>query len=392
MSAVKEDMSTIDVIFAVVSVCSAIPGILGNTCILRVFYDERRLLSRKIFILIAVTDVIISISSAIPFGISRFFHRKPILFANKIFCNMTGVVFNISSRLSIFLISVLSFTRCLAIMNPIRVIRSNITMYCVGGVQHNDNNNIMHTLHPLHNPSIQRRRKNNDFYTNTSEYTPAVIGSWTLLLIQVHGCTTSWNIYYSSSPSSCLLLLSSPAVFSASSPFHKEVSTEDQHRDPNNRNPGNYNGIRPVNPRNSCPGTRKKAKVRATMTILIMTLTFVVLNFPHWVLLFLFFLERNISVSIVNYQNPWIIWLYIFCTNVSQYMNAGINPIIYITRVTEAQKRIKNRWTVMLAWFRVKRPLPQHNLEPNSIRNTFCTRNVSVRSTDQHACCQITLA
>lgn len=312
----------IDYIFAYVSLTFAIPGIFGNIYILKTFFADKHLLSRKIFILIALTDITTSLNSAIPFGISRMMERKPMMFDSAVFCNISGVVFNITSRLSVFLISVLSFTRCLAIINPMQILKVNLV---IGSILTYASIQLLIACIPFLNYLIHGTGAPlytfNTHYTNCNWELGLIIERGTLyfqiaeylllfvpfffpsILVVASCCVCVWSLRKSTKPGLC--------VNSSSVMINKCATREHSF------------GIRRVS---------YQKRNRATRTIAIVTFTFVILNFPYWVILLLFFIEQNSGLEIINYKNDYIRCLFIFCTNVSLYLNAGINPMTYIVR------------------------------------------------------------
>ena len=355
MSNASTTTSSIDILFGTMSLVSAVPGILGNVWILKMFYSEKQLLSRKMFILIALTHIATSFWSGIPFGLSRLMAREPMLFESKVFCNLSGLIFNITSRLSVFLISVLSFTRCIAIIRPMQHLRSNLIIGSIAG----------YSIIQLAIASIPFLRifvsefdpgaigesqsifyKFNKHYTNcvwsVDQIIPDpdtmlyVVAEYLLLfvpfffpsiIVLASCCVCIISLIKSASnfPSSSLIRKGSEA---SKSPASARTCSVDLKPDGEVMAPKSDRQGR---------SSMLSTKYRATRTITLVTLLFVILNFPYWVILLLFFIEQNSGLEIINYRNDYVRCLFVFCTNVSPYVNAGLNPIIYLVRLKESK-------------------------------------------------------
>ena len=72
----------------------------------------------------------------LPIAASSLSQRKPLLYSNSVFCNIHGFLWNITSRLSIFLVMILSLTRTAFLTMPFkkmnkRAVLLSIVVYCV---------------------------------------------------------------------------------------------------------------------------------------------------------------------------------------------------------------------------------------------------------------------
>ena len=350
--------SSIDMFFGSMSLASALPGIIGNVWILKMFYSEKQLLSRKIFILIALTDITTSFWSGIPFGISRLMGREPVLFENGAFCNLSGLVFNITSRLSVFLISILSFTRCIAIISPMQHIRSNLIMGSIAG--YSMIQLIIGSIPFLHifmspesggegeSDGEGEFYKFNQHYTNCVWSVDQVIPDTNKMLYDVAEYLLLFVPFFFPSiivlASCCVCIVSlvkSASNFPTSSLIRKD-SDGDKGRMSSRLRACSFDvrtdgDVIIPNSARSGRSSILSTKYRATRTITLVTLLFVTLNFPYWVILLLFFIEQNSGLQIINYRNEYVRCLFVFCTNVSPYLNAGLNPIIYLVRAKESK-------------------------------------------------------
>lgn len=351
-------LEAIDVVFGVVSLGASLPGILGNLFILQTFMRERQRLSRKIFILIALTDVTTSLCSGIPFGVSRLLGRASGLFSNGIFCNVSGLVFNITTRLSVFLISLLSFTRCFAIIRPMTQINTSLVLGSIGCYSAAQ---LIIAGIPFLNSAFTAPGSPHYFYYFDYHYTNCIwavdmIVAPDTLLFRVAEYLLLFVPFFFPSlvvVASCCVCVVSLARAARRDPSISRAmpSAPSARRDSNTSKLSGLERLRSGSIGREKPHALKRGhntsenaltscKYRATRTITLVTLLFVILNFPYWVILLLFFIEQNTGLQIINYRNVYVQALFVFCTNVSPYLNAGLNPIIYFTRAEHARNRI----------------------------------------------------
>ena len=113
------------------SACFAV-GTIGNLITLTYFVTKtNRSISTLLYVCISLTDTIISIL-ILSVGISNFMGGDPGLFSNKLYCNIWGLVWNIAARMSVFLVGVLSISRTISLIYPLRKIsRKHIIIPCV---------------------------------------------------------------------------------------------------------------------------------------------------------------------------------------------------------------------------------------------------------------------
>lgn len=343
--------SSIDLVFGTMALVSAVPGILGNVWILKMFYSEKQLLSRKIFILIALTHITTSFWSGIPFGISRLMNREPVLLENKAFCNLSGLIFNITTRLTVFLISVLSFTRCIAIISPMKHLSTNLIMGSVAGysIMQLAIGSIPFFCVSYYASGAAGESKYayyefNEHYTNCVWSVDQIIPDPDSVLYEVAEYLLLFFPFFFPSvivlTSCCVCIIS--LVKSASNFPRSSLIRKGGNRSPivtriSARKKADEEEVKlPISCRSGA-NSILNTKYRATRTITLVTLLFVILNFPYWVLLLLFFIEKYSALQIINYNNEYIVSLFVFCTNVSPYLNAGLNPIIYLIRVKESK-------------------------------------------------------
>ena len=94
--------------------------------------------TKFLYLSISIVDLVICIL-VLPVGVSYFNDRAAVFFGWWLFCNVWGVFWNACTRLSVFLIAVLSITRTITLVQPLFHIRQRIVVgitvfYCVGQV------------------------------------------------------------------------------------------------------------------------------------------------------------------------------------------------------------------------------------------------------------------
>ena len=101
----------------ILALCELI-GMVGNALALRFFCcTQRKDMAAQLYIVICVVDIFTSIA-AIPVTMSLWQNREPLLFNNPTFCATFIVVFGFLLKISMYLVLLLSVSRCIAITRP----------------------------------------------------------------------------------------------------------------------------------------------------------------------------------------------------------------------------------------------------------------------------------
>ena len=109
-------LSTLLIIFSIL-------GVLGNSAACTYFQsNDKRGLAPRLYTMICVVDIATSLTS-FPVAVSLFAERKPVLFNNKTFCTIWNIVFRYVQIMSMYLVLLLSITRCILIAFPFHSIR-----------------------------------------------------------------------------------------------------------------------------------------------------------------------------------------------------------------------------------------------------------------------------
>jgi hypothetical protein len=78
-------------------------------------------------------------------------------------------------------------------------------------------------------------------------------------------------------------------------------------------------------------------KAKASMTIVMFTLTYIILHVPLWIFLVLFLVTEHGKVS-VDFGEEVPLYLFIFSSKVSVFINAAMNPLLYLGRASSMKK------------------------------------------------------
>ena len=109
----------LDIFYAALALICFIFGILGNILSLTFYCKQKLDVSTLMYIMIIATDLITSLLMLAP-GLSYFSEHKPMLFADSFICALWGMLWMVVSRISVFLVALLSISRALKLVCPFR--------------------------------------------------------------------------------------------------------------------------------------------------------------------------------------------------------------------------------------------------------------------------------
>ena len=120
----------VEVLYGLILVLCFTVGTIGNTTACNFFVAEYKSHSALIYIFITINDAIISVL-ALPMALSYLsMRRESVLFGKEIMCDLYGVFWNITSRFGIYLVAVLSIIRTYTLYYPFRRINKTILLLC----------------------------------------------------------------------------------------------------------------------------------------------------------------------------------------------------------------------------------------------------------------------
>lgn len=252
---------------------------------------HRKSLSAKIFLAIAYNDVITSLFGAIPFSVPRFLPQEPGAFGVPALCNLCGALLNISERYSVFLIAILSVTRACALKYPLLHIKQSRILFLM----------LFYFL-------IQTFFACLPFLKGKSYYYDEVYTLCTWTLDDILHFETQYIWYQITYHLLLFIPFFLPSIFVVASCVFCVLSL-----------------------RTSIVNNNDKNKAKASVTIVLFTITYIILHVPIWIFLVLFLVTEHGKLS-VDMSTKLPLYLFIFSSKVSVFINAALNPMIYMCR------------------------------------------------------------
>ena len=291
----------IAILIAVISVS----GILGNVSAFIYFWPKKHKgIPNKLYIAIVAVDIITSLF-AFPVMISLFNDRKPMLFAVSWLCSGWTIVATFSGRMSMFLVAVLSVTRTIAIIRPLKKIKLSsiiisITAYSALLLV------VDVTLCALDwaRPSYYPIRRSYCSYTSTDKM-PHHVTKFHMGVFQME------------------VLL--PIIVVSISFVASFVSL--------------------MKNRKNAVASSEKASRKASKTIMIFTAVFLLCNVPIFILQLFHMIEKfkpSLAAKILSTKTiqmyGHLVFLYTLCV-----LNATLNPLVYLIRMSQYKEQFR-RW------------------------------------------------
>lgn len=129
----------LDIAYGITCLACFIFGTIGNGMALIYFLTKSKDVPTLIYNTIVIVDVIISVL-VLPIGVSFFDNRNAVFFANSLFCDIWAFMWTTLSRMSVFLVALLSVTRAYSLMFPFKTIKKRTVGIIIGSV------GILHAL------------------------------------------------------------------------------------------------------------------------------------------------------------------------------------------------------------------------------------------------------
>ena len=106
-------------------------GTLGNITAFRYFAVQRKELSTCIYLAISLTDIVVSLLT-LPVAISYIGNREPLMFGLKGFCTFWGSINTVVPHFSVSMVTILSMTRTHSLLFPLHKIRKRSILIVMG--------------------------------------------------------------------------------------------------------------------------------------------------------------------------------------------------------------------------------------------------------------------
>ena len=270
----------VDISIGVLLITCFLLGTLGNSLALGYFISRQRTTSNILYLSIVSVDLV-SVFLLLSPALSHFSHRDSLLLSYPLFCNLWGVFFFISSRLSVFLVAVLSISRTISLLSPFSPSRRRYVLTPV----------FVYTLLLLLLSSLPYLHHDSYTYTKSLVFCGWDIPSSHFFLI-FFSVFVLLNI-----------LPFFPIVISCALSFY-ELSRRSLSAGYTNRERG------------------EERRFTST-TIVIITLVYLVLNLPVVIYSLLF-----ITGTILVFSNYFTVFVFVY--NVG--FNATVNPVVYLFR------------------------------------------------------------
>ena len=300
-----------DIFIAICYGLCFLTGISGNIVSLRYFLSEPRTLSILLYRVIAMNDILISIFALpVMFAIAT---RSPMMFSSEFICTVWGILSKGFVYISVFLVCVMSISRTYSLVFPFRRINNKKVMI---GVVCYLTFVILYRCSLL--PSFTFVFTREDCYCWGSKRYNEIWGIDYAILQLLTEVIEITMLIVPVLPISISCLISSFLL----------------NRDIKLGNAENQSS---------------KAKQKATKTIIIFTLLYIVCNVPVLVMYIYYLLCFN------TYPEPYFTssFMYLYSWNVfvvlSVCINSACNPIIYMTRNKMFKSHVRKKINVMMS-------------------------------------------
>ena len=331
----------LDKVYGSLEVTAILVGITLNSLTLRYFQKRSHQLSNLLFFFIALSDLLI-LTTCLPSAISILSERRPVLFAYRGMCILTGFLFNIASRMSVFLIALLALARAISLVFPLRRGRKK-SSYLVPLVLYFVLNIVLASL-----PLIFSK----DMYYYLSQGAQCSWGIQELSFVNSH--TTFYGLTYTTIivpwfiPGvivlvSCVISLNTLIK----SGKRRRIMTQSFNYTQISLNCSSSRKSREKSDQK--PATRCTT-YQATMTVVIATAVYIVFNVPCWLFNVIILLSLR-NQDITKYFNGMTgIYLNYFMGVLSVVLNSASNPIVYFFRMDVLRQEIKASFEDLVSW------------------------------------------
>ena len=279
-------------------------GICGNTLAVSYFIKRaRKHLFPRIFCVISLTDLLTSLLT-FAVGLSYLLDREPGLFAQPLFREVWGSLWNFSSRYSVYLVALMSITRTIRIVFPFSELRGHLLnlgllLYVAF---------LLATTPAFHHVPHYYKREWCALALNKSSFSGAAQHS------------TKYYLVVMSIPS--LLTVSLPiSIVSTAICVYKILHKRRQR------------------------STTSDHATYSAVTMVIFTIIYIILNIPYCVIYLYVQIEsqRRAIPPFKVIMNPWVkAYVAGFTHILSISLNALINPILYYWRMKDFRKHFNS--------------------------------------------------
>ena len=302
----EDPVTTANLAFGIVGFLVCLSGIFLNSLSFPAFYKSIRHISNKFYLMMVVTDITTSLSM-VPFCVSRLYNGQSMLYDNVVVCNTAGVLFSLGSQLSVLSVALQSIVRTHSLLFPLRELKLlPLKLFCVFYF-------VAQVLIAAL-PFIVGKKYH--YYTVVTSCNFSLRERWDsdslaykVILMLVGILPFLW-------PAIPILISCFISVF-----------------------------ILLVRDRSMGDETTHARCRHASVTIVLVTILYIVLNIPYWNYLLFYLVDYTAAATWFNAKDPNH-YLYTFLNPFSMLLNAGINPLIYLIRMRKVRESIPGLFRV----------------------------------------------
>ena len=122
--------TTADIMVSVIYLLCLVLGVLGNTCTAVYFWNKKRDLPSYLYFFISLNDTITNLM-VVPVVVSLWNGRAEMLYGYPSLCVLLGMQIRIQASFSVFLVAVLSITRSIVLVRPFCSISTRAVLWIV---------------------------------------------------------------------------------------------------------------------------------------------------------------------------------------------------------------------------------------------------------------------
>ena len=300
----------IDISLAVIYIIISIVGVLGNTSAIAFYHQDRSASKRKeffriLFLLIAYVDLVTcaTLAPVIEVMLTNYRGKQPMIFDKNWFCSFWGIIWQINPLISVFLLATISWSRIMTLLFPLKELVDKKVLIVIISVY------ISYTALVKIVPLVDEDVKY-VYYLSMGYCTLEAAPNYGMYLMV---CLT--NVIQLAFP---FVPICVSCLYSIALVHHKRKN----------------------NPKKT--GSTQRMLENATLTIIIMTVTYLLFNIPVFVnfIQYLRYISERTGTNYYDYYGTvflnnyaWnLTWL--FCTA----GNAVCNPLVYIWRMTSYRR------------------------------------------------------
>ena len=306
-------------------------GVILNAVVFRYFYNRRKTLSNTLYCVIVIVDLLVSVLM-LPYILPHFSKtRAPLLFSSQGFCKFWTVVWGATSKITVVLVVVLGICRTVLLLSPFNTtIKGLKRRFVLGGL----------SLYFLLLVTCETVPLWQDYHWYFEQYRMrcewrAVWCDEKCERVRIFGYT--WNTLTLAVPVLPMLVSAVLSVYG----LKRGDRSDDQGK--------NY----------------------ASMTIVLFTVLYVVLNIPtlvYWIMM-LAHRSSGYTTSLLKFDHPYYFYSN-FVEVISVALNSLLNPVLYLCRMRELRKSLSSQIKCKVWIGRSQSPFNQHHQRTNDPGNS----------------------